>query len=95
MIGENKSLTLKHGGLHYEPLINRSTTSLDLNWPGNHSYDIFDNADQVSEKLQFCNKICNKTDSTTLESIINMVSSFNLPLINEELGKNKKHAKKH
>ena len=31
MIGENKSLTLKHGALHYEPLINRSTTSQDLN----------------------------------------------------------------
>ena len=64
----------------------------------NYSYDIFDNVDErqklywvknVPATLEFHNKICNDNAWTKLESIINMMLSFNLPLIDKELVKNK------
>ena len=66
MTGKNKLLTLKHKGLHFEPLIDVLILTLDRNWPENYYYNILNNVYEVqkiylvenmSTALEFYSKI--------------------------------------
>ena len=99
MIVDKILLIIKHEEPHFYPIINASTPDFYSHWLENRSFNIFDDLDEtqqihwvesISKTLDFCNQIYyitngkNFTSEIRIERMINMILSFNFPMIDEE-----------